>query len=116
MRLLYDAALPHSLADDAPAGVEFVRWAGGEANDATLIRTAANQECSAVLLYGRDSLAQPELRTTASEVGVALVAVDAQDPIEAKGRILGNFGRLRKMLTDHDCLLVLARDVRPYSD
>ena len=67
-----------------------------------------------MLFYERDSLEQQDLRTIASEVGVALVAVKAVDPIEAKERILRNFRRLRHMLAEHDCLLVLAQEVREY--
>ena len=115
MQLFYDAVLPQSLADEAPTGVTFVRWVGSDVDDVALVRAAAHKGCRAVLFYERDSLEQPDLRTIASEVGVALVAVDAEDPIEAKVRVLRNFARIRKMLANHDCLLVLAREVREYS-
>ena len=114
MQILIDAILPGSLSDEAPPGVVFRRWKGGDVNDATLIREAAQKGYRAVLFYERDSLDQPDLRRIASDVGVALVAVKAVDPIEAKGRVLRNLPRLRKMLADHDCLLVLAREVREH--
>ena len=114
MRLLYDAVLPESLAEEAPAGVTLDRWDGGEAPDTALIRAAASRGYWGVLFYGRDSLEQQELREVARKVGVVLVAVDADDPIDARGRVLHNCSRLRRMLADHDCLLVLAREVRDY--
>ena len=114
MRLLYDAVLPESLAEEAPAGVTLDRWDGGAEPDSALIRTAASRGYRGVLFYGRDSLEQQELREIARTVGVVLVAVDADDPIDARGRVLHNFSRIRRMLADHDCLLVLAREVRPY--
>ena len=114
MRLLYDAVLPESLAEEAPAGVTLDRWKGADEPDAALIRTAASRGYRGVLFYGRDSLEQRELREIARKAGVALVAVDADDPIDARGRVLHNFSRIRRMLADHDCLLVLAREVRAY--
>lgn len=114
MRFLYDALLPQSLADEAPAGVTLDRWDGGDEQDASLIRIAADRGYRGVLFYERDSLAQPDLRRIASERGVVLVAVDARDPIEAKVRVLRHLSRIRRMLADHDCLLVLAREARPY--
>ena len=114
VRILFDAVLPESLAEESPAGVQLIRWEDGYVDDATLVRTAALRGYRALLLYERDSLEQPDVQSIAAEVGVALVAVDASDPIEAKVRILRNFRRLRKMLTEHNCLLVLASTVRVY--
>ncbi len=51
----------------------------------------------------------------ASDLGVALIGVEAKDPIEAKVRVLRNLNRLRRMLVKHDFLLILAREVRAYS-
>ena len=114
MRFLYDAILPQSLADEAPAGVTLDRWDGGSEQDSALIMTAAGRGYRGVVFFDRDSLEQPDLNRIASESGVALVAVEARDPIEAKVRILRHLSRIRRMLADHDCLLVLAREVRPY--
>ena len=113
MRLLYDAVLPQSLAHEAPAGVELVRWDGADVPDTDLVRAAAERGCRGVVLLGRESLEQPELREVARQVGVALVATATDNPIEAKRRILKNIGTLRENLPDHDCLLVFAADVRP---
>ena len=112
MRFLYDSVLPQSLAEEAPVGVTLDRWDGGDEQDTALIRAAAHRGYRGVLFYERDSLEQPELRRIASEKGVALVAVEATDPIEAKVRVLQNLPPLRRMLADHNCLLVLAREVR----
>ena len=113
MRLLYDAVLPRSLAEDAPQDVEFVRWTGDASGDTKLVHEAIRRSCRAVVLFERDSLQQPELRRAASAAGVALVAVEARDPIEAKHRLITNMTALRRKLADHDCLLVLAGEVRP---
>lgn len=114
MRFLYDAVLPQNLAQEAPAGVTLDRWEGGDEPDSALIRTAADRGYRGVLFYDRDSLEQPELRRLASERDVALVAVEARDPIEAKIHLLRNLRRISRMLADHDSLLVLAREVRAY--
>ncbi len=115
MRFLYDAVLPQNLAEEAPAGVTLDRWEGGDEPDSALIRTAADRGYRGVLFYDRDSLEQPDLRRLASERDVVLVAVEARDPIEAKIRLLRHLPRIRRMLADHQCLLVLAGGVRPYS-
>ena len=113
MRLLYDAVLPSSLAIEAPAEVEFVRWDGGDVSDVELVRESGDRGFRAVVLWGRDSLRQADLLETAHEVGVALVAVEANDPIVAKQRILKNLSVLLRELSEHDCLVVLANEVRP---
>lgn len=114
MRFLYDAVLPHNLAEEAPAGVTLDRWDGGDVQDSALIRTAADRGYRGVLFYDRDSLEQTDLRRLASEREIALVAVEASDPIEAKIRLLRNLPGVRRKLADHDCLLVLAQEVREY--
>ena len=113
MRLLYDAVLPQSLAHEAPEGVELERWSGADVADTDLVRTAAERGCRGVILLGRESLEQPDLRNAAREVGVALIATVTDNPIEAKRRILNNISALRQNLPDHDCLLIFAADVRP---
>ena len=113
IRVLYDAVLPQSLAEDAPPGVQFLRWEGSARSDADLVEEAVRQGCRAVLLFERDSLQQPELLKAANEAGVVLAAVKASDPIEAKQRVLNNLSAFRRKLTGHDCLLVLANEVRP---
>ena len=114
MRLLYDAVLPQSLAEEAPAWVTLDRWDGGDEQDSALVRAAADRGHRAVVFYDRDSLEQPDLRRFASESRIALVAVEANDPIEAKIRVLRHLARIRRMLVHDDCLLVLANEVRAY--
>ena len=113
MHLLYDSVLPQSLSHEAPTEVELERWAGGEVSDCELIRLAAEKECRAVILLGRDSLEQPEMRAIAKQQGIALVAVATDSPIEAKKRILKNLTAIRSGLANHDCLMVMAASVRP---
>ncbi|MCY4632681.1 MAG: hypothetical protein OXE75_17615 [bacterium] len=116
MKLLYDAVLPPSLSVEARGTLDLHRWEGTDAADTVLVRSAADSGYRGVIFLDRSSLDQPGLRTTAEEVGVALVAVDASDPIEAKQRILRNAPSLRRKLADHDCLLVLAGEVRPLGE
>lgn len=115
MRLLFDAAFPRSLGNETPVGVTLDRWVGEDVPDTELIRAAAHGGYRGVLLIERDSLQQPRLLEFASDLGVALIAVEAKDPIEAKVRVLRNLNRLRRMLVKHDFLLILAREVRAYS-
>lgn len=112
LRILYDTVLPQSLAEDAPPEVQFLRWEGSASSDADLVGEAVKQDCRAVLLYERDSLQQPELLKVAYEAGVALAAVEATDPIDAKQRILNNLAALRRKLGENDRVLILANEVR----
>ena len=66
-----------------------------------------------MIFLGRDSLEQPDLRRLARELGVALIAVATDDPIEAKRRIIKNRKALRRLLDNQDCVLVLSNEVRP---
>lgn len=121
MRLLYDSRLPQGLefeAHAAPAGtaIDFVRWSGGGISDADLVRAEAENGFVGVVLLDRDSLSQADLRTTAQEVGIALIAIASEDPLEAKQRLLRNLASLRRALLEHDCILVLANAVRVQSE
>lgn len=113
MRLLYDAVLPQGLSHEAPAGVELVRWDGGDVTDADLVRAASERGYRGVVLLGRESLEQSDLRRVAREVGVALAATATHNPVEAKRHLLKNLDALRQELPNHQCLLVLAAEVRP---
>lgn len=113
VRLLYDAVLPQSLSLEGPAEVEFQRWDGSDVSDAELVRASEERGCRGVILWGRDSFQQADLRDTAHQTGVALIAVEADNPIDAKQRILKNLPALRRKLAEHDCLLVLSNEVRP---
>lgn len=112
MRLLYDAVLPQTLALEAPDEFDLERWDGGEVSDAELVRAAADRECQGLILLGRDSLEQSDLRTVAREHGVGLVAVATNSPIEAKQRILNNLSAIASGLARHQCLIVFAASVR----
>ena len=116
MRLLYDAVLPQSLAWEARPAMELHRWDGADEVDTELVRAAANRGYRGVIFFEQSSLDQPGLRQAAAEVGVALVAVKAEDPIEAKHRILRNIRSLSQALNAHDCILVLANKVRGMDD
>ncbi len=112
MWLLYDAVLPQSLSDEAPPAM-LRRWSGADDSDEDLVRFVSGKGGRGLILLGRDSLEQPDLRNLARELGVALVAVATDDPIEAKLRVLNNLNALRRSLETEDCLLVLASGVRP---
>ncbi len=112
MWLLCDAVLPQSLADEAPF-LDLQRWDGADVTDEELVRFVSDQGGRGVLFLARDSLEQPDLRCLASELGVALIAVATDDPIEAKRRIIKNQKALRRLLDTQDCLLVLSNEVRP---
>ena len=116
MRLLYDAVLPPSLALEARPAMELHRWDGADEVDTELVRAAANRGYRGVIFFEQSSLEQPGLRQAAAEVGVALVAVKAEDPIEAKQRILRNMRSLCQALHAHDCILVLSNEVRSMDD
>ena len=112
MWLLYDAVLPQSLSDEAPSSL-LRRWSGADESDEDLVRFVSDQGGRGLILLGRDSLEQPDLRRLARELGIALVAIATDDPIEAKRRVLNNLTALRHLLDREACLLVLANAVRP---
>ena len=112
MRLLYDASLPQSLSAEAPEWVSLDRWEEGDKNDVEIIQATASRGYRGFVFLGRDSLFQLGVREAAEERGVALVAVDARDPIEAKQRILNNLSNLQSALAGHDCVLIMASSVR----
>lgn len=116
MRLLIDAVLPESTASEAPAGVTIVRFSESGVSDEELLRIAARDGYRAAVLFDRSSLSQPGLRQLARELGVGLVAVQADDPVEAKERLLLNLDHLRQALASASVVLVLASEARPLGD
>ncbi|MCY3562210.1 MAG: hypothetical protein OXH20_13765 [bacterium] len=112
LRLLQDSQLPVGLSAEVGNEIELVRWDGGEASDTELIREAVERRCRGVLLVGRSSLDQPGLREEAKQSGIALIAVVADDPIEAKQRVVKNARSIRKALADSNAVLVFANEVR----
>jgi len=113
MRLLYDAVLPQSLCLEAPAGFELQRWDGNAVSDQKLVEIAAERGYRALILLGRDSLEQPDLRKVAEQAGVALITVVTEHPLEAKQRVLKHLGTIREKMADHNCLIILSAEVRP---
>ena len=116
MKLLYDAVLPQTLEREVPRWAELVRWRGRDEGDLEILQAAANQGYRGVIFFEQDSLEQSAVREVARDKGVALVAVEARDPIEGKQRILRNLRGLESALVSHDCVVVLANSVRPISD
>ena len=113
MRLLADAILPETVESEAPPGSEVVRWTGGEDSDEDLIRAAAHEGFRGVVFFDRRSVYQPGLRDLARSLGVGLIAVDADDPIDAKDRLFHNLAHIRSALQSSTVVLVLADEVRP---
>lgn len=112
MKLLYDATLPHSLSVEAPQGVKLDRWKDTDSADVEIVQAAAARRYQGVIFLGRDSLYQLGIRNTAAEHSIALVAVEAQDPIEGKQRLLRNLPELTAALLDGGCVVVTANSVR----
>ena len=112
MKFLVDAALPATLAAEAPVGIVFERWEEPAVQDSDLIHYAAHHGLSGVIFCDRNSLKQPGLRQLAEELGIALVAIDASDPIQARDRLLRHIERIRSALTETKCVLVLSSEVR----
>ena len=113
MKFLVDAALPATLATEAPIGIVFERWQEPAVQDSDLIRYAADQGLHGVIFSDRNSLMQPGLCQLAEELGIALVAIDASDPIQARDRLLRHIERIRSALNETKCILVLSSEVRP---
>ena len=96
-----------------------MRWTGTDDGDEVLLEVAAREGFRAVVLYERNSLSQPGLLNLAARLGVGVVAIEADDPIEAKERLLLNFAsienvlvpkhfaRLREGMTQEDVLRVI---------
>jgi hypothetical protein len=113
VKLLVDSHFPATTAVEAPTGLELIRWTGGTAKDEDLVRKAADLRVRGLVLLDRRALQQPGLRELAEQLGVALVAVEAGDPIEAKERLLRNVDHLRKALALSNVVLLLAHEARP---
>lgn len=113
MKLLVDALLPETIEAEAPPGVEVVRWAGGDVSDEDLLRAGAQAGARAIVLFDRRSLYQPGLRELAAELGVGLLAVEADDPVEAKERLFKNLDGVRRVLHTSEAVLILAHEARP---
>lgn len=112
VKLLVDSMLPETVESEAPPGVEVIRWSQGEASDEDLMRAGARAGARAVVFLDRRSLYQPGLRELSNQLGVAIVAIEAHDPIEAKERLFLNLDRVRKVLTVSQAVLVLAHEAK----
>ena len=112
MKLLVDAILPETVVTEAPPGVDVRRWSHGDISDEDLLREGARQGVRAVVFFDRRSLYQPGLRELATQLGVALVAIDAAGPVEAKDRLFQNMDHLRNALMNSEAILVLAHQAR----
>ncbi len=113
MRFLIDAVLPASLATEAPPGIDFERWEKTrDQKDNDLVYYAAKKGIRGVIFFGRNSLKQPGLRQLAEEKGIALVAIDASDPIQARERLLRHIIKLPSKLSENQFFLILASEVR----
>ena len=90
-----------------------MRWTGTDDGDEVLLEVAAREGFRAVVLYERNSLSQPGLLNLAARLGVGVVAIEADDPIEAKERLLLNFDKLRHALNVSNAVIVFASEARP---
>ena len=113
MRFLIDSSLPSSLESEAPAGVELKRWTGQYLPDGQFATVAAEGRYEGIVVLGRNSLHQRNLRDRCAELGLSLIAVEAGDPIEAKDRLLRNMAKIRSELSESHAVIVYARAVRP---
>ncbi len=57
---------------------------------------AAIRRARAVVFFDRRSLYQPGLRELAALLGVAMLVVEAEDPIDAKERLFQNIDHVRR--------------------
>lgn len=114
MKFLVDAVLPATLNAEAPANISFERWKKPVAQDTELISHAAAEGFRGVVFFGRNSLEQPGIRQLAEESGIALIAIDASDPIQARDRLLSHIERIRTILNETRFVLVLASEARPF--
>lgn len=112
MQLLADSLLPETVETEAPPGVTVTRWSGGETSDEDLLRAGASAGVRGVVLFDRRSLYQPGLRELASQLGVALLVVEADDPVDAKERLFKNLDGIRRALLVSEVVLVLAHEAR----
>ncbi len=113
MKLLIDTVLPATLTADAPAGIDFERWKKSDGqNDSDLLYYAAKEGFRGVVFLDRISLEQPGMRQLAKELGIALIAIDASDPIQARERLIRHSARLRRKLGESQFVLILGSEVR----
>ena len=116
MKALVDAAFPASIEQESPPEVEYARWVDGDKPDSEFIRLAAEMGCSAAVLYGRHALLQPSVTELARELGIVVLAVDAKDPIEAKGIVFRNTRKILHAVARGQSAVINASGVHSADD
>jgi hypothetical protein len=92
MRVLADATFPASIALPTAAGVEVVRYDGAAIDDAQLLRYAAEAGFAAVLLLGRDSIADGSIVEEARGLAITIIVTVSENPLEAAAQVRPRLG------------------------
>ena len=98
MRFLADSTFPASIQQPNAEGIEILRYSGPSIEDRDLLAFAAAQGCVAVLMLGREVLAEPQFEELVSQAGVTVVVTVSENPLEAAEQLLPRLDEVVKRL------------------
>lgn len=113
MRLLLDGGFPSWAEAQGTRSVTLAPL-GPFGTDAEVFRSAAEDGCDAVVLLGRESLANSEALRAAEEAGIGVVVTHADDPIAATRALSDHLPALAAQAGPGYVVLVLADAVRQW--
>ena len=110
IRLLCDAGVPKIDLYEVPAGVTVVPWRGNDTtDDLELIEIAARSDYDGVVFMSGIVLHREEVRELTKTHDIAVIAVNSDDPLEAKLRIIDCAAKIPGMLVEGARLVALKR-------
>ena len=117
MRLLVDQGFPVSVQQYRTPNLELWRWNfEGSASDLEFVRFAAHDGFQGVVFLGIVALMSAEVRETASDEGLSLLATKTVDPMQALIAIGTNVAAVERLAVAGSCLVVHSREVARYDD
>ena len=110
IQLLCDAGIPKIELYEMPADVAAAPWRGNDStDDLALIEVAARSGYDGVVFMSGMVLRRQEVSGLAETLDIAVIAVDTDDPLEAKLRIIDCADRIPTLLADGARLVALKR-------
>src|SRR5262245_45546032 len=87
---------------------EHIRYtrADGASSDAHLVSVASSEEFAGVVFIGRETLGRVDLLDAAKQLGVAIIATEAHNPVDALDYLRRNEREMRKRVRPGAALLI----------